>query len=95
LRNQLWNEKIVSYTRGLANELVAGKSTAHEFTIQNENGHVLTERVPLEFPTKAVLQIEKEIRRVEYPPPPNTVLRAKEGYVFVAVSYVPGQCQVL
>ena len=24
-----------------------------------------------------------------YPPPPNTVLRAKDGYVFIAVSYVP------
>jgi hypothetical protein len=44
---------------------------------------------PAPTPKSKQFKIISITRAKEYPPPPNTALKVKEGYVFLAVTFVP------
>ena len=58
-------EMLVSYSHGLAGDLVSGKKAGVEFVIQRHSGTVISSSLPPEFPPNAAEQLQKDIHRLE------------------------------
>ena len=59
------DELVVSFTHGLAAELVSGKVAGCEFTVNRKNAHATSDSVPLAFPKNALSQLMKDVSALE------------------------------
>lgn len=58
-------ELVVSFTQGLAADLVSGKITGYEFTIDRKNDQAISNSVPSTFPLKVAGQLKDDICELE------------------------------
>lgn len=59
------DELVVSFTQGLAADLVSGKVAGCEFTINRKDAETTSDSVPLAFPRNALSQLKKDVSALE------------------------------